>query len=630
MSIKYKIFIAIIATIIAASILQVLILQNRIKSTFALEIEKQIENKSKSITQSFSKESTYLLGYAAQIANTKDVVDTLQADKREKIRELLTLIYKQLVFANKDISTIEIADAKGIVIARGHNPEKFGDDKSKTELFANALAQKNSQVGVEFSTSTSKLSIDAVYPILVDEKLLGVVKVGMYPTKDSLMSLKLMLGAEIAVIDEKAKKVVGATKDELLNMYDALKSETAELNIKGQNFYAKKVPIMFNEHKVENASVLIAIDARSVEELEGRVLFAISIGAALTFVVLIVIMPPILNKLLRPLGRLAELSQDLSMGDGDLTKRLSVDSASANTEIGKVANYMNIFLQKIQTTIDKAKETSSKNTDMALDFETKAHDIKQMSQTEESIIKEAEKSSKNSKNMLEETKNEVEKLQKDVEDTSLILNSTAKEILSMVSDICLNSDDENEIAMKLSELSTQAEQTTQILNVISDIADQTNLLALNAAIEAARAGEHGRGFAVVADEVRKLAEKTQKSLVDIKASIGAIVQSIIDASEQMNIGADNIQKLAERSRKTEELIKASGEKMEHAKDAAKISLSYINGAVNESEKIVKNMEVILNMSQEKLSKVEDITKGSENLDLLAKEMDNELAKFKTN
>jgi methyl-accepting chemotaxis protein len=140
-------------------------------------------------------------------------------------------------------------------------------------------------------------------------------------------------------------------------------------------------------------------------------------------------------------------------------------------------------------------------------------------------------------NNTQQLKNTIESLRSNqfVELNNMI-NTTVQRIQSVAHK-------EHELSENLQHLALNAQETKQILTTIGDIADQTNLLALNAAIEAARAGEHGRGFAVVADEVRKLAERTQKSLAETAATINILIQAINDNSDSLNKNMDEMMDL---------------------------------------------------------------------------------------
>jgi len=322
--------------------------------------------------------------------------------------------------------------------------------------------------------------------------------------------------------------------------------------------------------------------------------------------------------LFSPLQTLSDTTKDLAEGEGDLTKRLK---AKNNDEIGAVTGFINKFIEKIHTTVTGVGNTAT---------ETKTISEKTLANANE-ISKSAHLQTK----MVQESKDLVTKVEKEIdlseqlaiqttEDTKAnleVLTQMSESLNRVVDAIYIASEEEIGMSGRINALAHETLKIKDVLEMIKDIADQTNLLALNAAIEAARAGEHGRGFAVVADEVRKLAERTQKSLTEIDATISVVVQSVGDVSENMNKNAENIKQISGDALEVKEIADQTQQKIvttiETSKKASQAAVEISHMTKTLIEKMNDTMTVTIqnqNISDELIEIAKELARASEDLD----------------
>ncbi|EAR10810.1 methyl-accepting chemotaxis protein [Reinekea blandensis] len=311
------------------------------------------------------------------------------------------------------------------------------------------------------------------------------------------------------------------------------------------------------------------------------------------------------RRVVRPINEVKDSLQEMAEGEGDLTKRIHV---STQDETGELATWFNQFMESTQTMIARIKaqseqmdrvsgHTASSASDMAAATTEQQGGIDQIATAITEMTSAANEVANNSV----ETANISDNGLSTTHDGKVIVNDSRESVQRLVTNI----QSSNSVIQALEK---ETENITNILTTIQSIAEQTNLLALNAAIEAARAGEQGRGFAVVADEVRNLAQRTHDSTEEVSTILEKLIQQSRSASQAMERSATESEQTLELSQKAMQAFEAIESVVLNIRDMTTQTAS----ATEEQHLVTKDINqniVDINDAAARVSSLSDEVKG---------------------
>ncbi len=374
--------------------------------------------------------------------------------------------------------------------------------------------------------------------------------------------------------------------------------------------------------KLGESSKLLSVKLDETNTSALTTISVISLVAVLVTLASAIVFP---NLIVKPINLVQNALSEMSKGEADLTQRLP---EVGQDEVGKLAASFNVFmggLQKLVKSID-ATATQTKQASTIVDNSAAdsrdlaskyAHEMNMIATAVTEMGQAIHEVSANTQQVAEAAKDS----ETDANLVSSQFNQAMGEIESLAGSV-------NDSSVVIQELSEETNNIVSVLDVIKGIAEQTNLLALNAAIEAARAGEQGRGFAVVADEVRSLASKTQQSTGDINDMLEKLRAGVDKAVNSMVTGKEKADKTVEYASKSEESVS----KISQALANISGNIIQIASAIEEQSSVIQNLNVNIEnvnmLSQDSSQQSKEIATSAKQLNGFADALAEDVSRFR--